>query len=367
MSKKLAAKASLIQLPPMRAHDSGTTVSSVQSAVDEFRSAPPSALSPTPASIPGPAAARPKTAPGSMAVFMGAQSAAIREAEELKGKLKSFDGALPVRALDPKRIRPSRWANRHADGLSNAKFLALRSEIAAAGKNIQPISVRPVTDDPLYDFELVYGHRRHRACLDLDIPVLAVVSEMDDRALYEAMERENRERANLSAWEQGMTYRRALDEGLYPSQRKLAEAIGLDVSLVSKSLALARLPDSVVGSFASPLDIQFRWAQPLSEALQKDPDGLVDRAKVVSANRAGMSAKQILEALLSSGPIVLNGSTQQRDLRVGKVGEGAVLSTDLSGRAVLRFDKGVLSAARQSALLAWLQSQLSSSESGPAA
>lgn len=362
MSKKLAAKASLIQLPPMRAHDSGTPVSTVQSAVDEFRQATPAALSPAPGAVPGTSVARPKTAPGSMAVFMGAQSAAIREAEELKSKLKSFDGAVPVRALNPKRIRPSRWANRHEDGLSNIKFMALRSEIAAAGKNIQPIRVRPVVEDADFDYELVYGHRRHRACLDLDLPVYAVIEDMDDRALYEAMERENRERANLSAWEQGMTYRRALDEGLYPSQRKLAEAIGLDVSLISKSLALARLPETVVGAFSSPLDIQFRWAQPLSEVLQKDPEGLVNRAKIVSANRGSKSAKQILEELLRTGTDVLNGSTPARELRIGKVGEGAVLATDLSGRAILRFDKGVLNAERHRELLAWLQSRLSETD-----
>jgi ParB-like chromosome segregation protein Spo0J len=66
------------------------------------------------------------------------------------------------------------------------------------------------------------------------------------------MERENRARKNLSAWEQGTMYRRALDEGLYPSQRKLAEALGVDISLVSKSLALARLPDAVVRAFRQP-------------------------------------------------------------------------------------------------------------------
>jgi hypothetical protein len=63
------------------------------------------------------------------------------------------------------------------------------------------------------------------------------------------MERENRGRKNLSAWEQGCMYRKALDEGLYPSLRKLAEAVKVDVSLVSKSLALARLPESVVAAF----------------------------------------------------------------------------------------------------------------------
>ncbi|MBK9363084.1 MAG: hypothetical protein IPM99_19260 [Rubrivivax sp.] len=81
---------------------------------------------------------------------------------------------------------------------------------------------------------MVFGHRRHRACLELGLPVQAMVVDMYDQQLFEAMERENRARKNLSAWEQGTMYRRALDEGLYPSQRRLAESLGVDISLVSR-------------------------------------------------------------------------------------------------------------------------------------
>ena len=88
-------------------------------------------------------------------------------------------------------------------------------------------------------YEIVYGHRRHRACLDLGLPVLAVVEEVGEQQLFEQMERENRARADLSAWEQGMMYARALDQGLYPSNRQLAQAIGRDLGDVGKALSLA--------------------------------------------------------------------------------------------------------------------------------
>ena len=53
-----------------------------------------------------------------------------------------------------------------------------------------------------------------------------------DQELFEQMERENRSRSDLSAWEQGAMYRRALDDGLYPSLRQLAESLDVDPSLV---------------------------------------------------------------------------------------------------------------------------------------
>ncbi len=314
MSKKLAAKASLIQLPP-----------AALSVAETTEAAEP----------------RPKTAPGSMAHFMATQSSALREADELRERLKAFDGAKPVRALDPRSVRPSRWANRHADSLADAAFAALKAEIASAGGNVQPVKVRPL---PAAEgeggavYELVYGHRRHRACLELGLSLAALVEPVSDRELFETMDRENRGRKALSAWEQGMTYRRALDEGLYPSQRRLAESVGVDISLVSKSLTLARLPAALVEAFASPNDIQFRWAQPLAEALQKDPDGMLARAETLKTRTREAPAAQVFAALIGApGSWVSNRSTPLKRVIRGSGGRQAGIVRDTQDRVVVRF------------------------------
>lgn len=65
-------------------------------------------------------------------------------------------------------------------------------------------------------------------------------------------------------------YRRALDEGLFPSNKKMAEALGVDLGIVGKALTLAGLPVEVIDAFKSPLKIQYRFAKPLKDALAKD-------------------------------------------------------------------------------------------------
>lgn len=324
MSKKLAAKASLIQLPP------AAPAETVRDAAEP----------------------RAKTAPGTMAHFMASQSAAVKEAEELRDRLKAFEGATPTVLLDAARVRPSKWANRHAASFADPAFAELKAEIAQAGGNVQPVSVRRLPPGGEHTHELVFGHRRHRACLELGLPVLAMVVDASDRELFEAMERENRARKNLSAWEQGTMYRRALDEGLYPSQRKLAESLGVDVSLVSKSLSLARLPDAVVAAFASPLEIQFRWAQPLAEALQRDPDGMLARAARLQQGPR-LPASQVLARLL--GAPVLNGSTPQRQQIDAGEGRQAVLTRDAQGRVQLVFSAGALGDEQVQALAAFAE------------
>jgi ParB family chromosome partitioning protein len=335
MSKKLTAKAGLIQLPPVPAVNTPPRVTDGE--------------------------VRTKTAPGTMLHFMTSQSAAMQEAEELRDRLKTFDGASPARPLDPKLIRPSKWANRHEASFRLPEFEALKAEIGSAGRNVQPIKVRPVRDEggrgDDAPYELIYGHRRHRACLELGIPVHAVIEEATDQELFAAMERENRGRQSLSAWEQGMMYRRALDHGLYPSMRKLAEGLGVDVALVSKSLTLARLPEAVVAAFSSPLQIQFRWAQPLAEALQKDPEGVLARAK--KAKALASQPAQIL-ALLVEGEKALNGSTPPADTEIRVKGKrAAIVTADARGRVLVRFEAGAVPAQKRAELAKLLEGFLS--------
>ena len=298
-----------------------------------------------------------KTAPGTMMGFLTAQSGAVQEAEALRARVKSLEQEAPLRKIDPSMIRPSKWANRHEASFLTAEFQELKAEIAAAGGNVQPIKVRPVqvlngsTPPGEPSFELIFGHRRHRACAELGIPVLAAIEEASDVSLFEQMERENRGRKNLSAWEQGTMYRKALDEGLYSSLRRLAEGVGVDVSLVSKSVSLARLPEAVVGAFQSPLDIQFRWAAPLAEAMQKDPDGTLTRARAIADARDGLSAATILSKLVGqSNPAPVRSAPQT--LTASKAGKvAAKLTADAKGRAVVRFEADALPEFRRKALM----------------
>lgn len=284
--------------------------------------------------------------------------------DEANAKLAEVDGSLLVRAFDPRAIRRSQWANRAEAEFATAEFTALKEEIAQAGGNVQPIQVRPILgaggvfDGQTPTHEIVYGHRRHRACLELGLPVQAIVQVgMDDRQLFEAMDRENRGRKNLSAWEQGRMYEAALEQGLYPSIRRLSENLGVNLSDVSRALQLAKLPQEVVAAFFSPLDLQVRWAKPLSDALQKDPEGVLARARAI-AGKAGQRApidvfNQLIDLQHASG------ATEEIVIASGKKRHG-ILRVDAKGRTVVELDPGVVAPPQREALVAVLKSFLAS-------
>lgn len=244
-----------------------------------------------------------KTAIGMHADALFRDEQVTAENVELKLKLAEFDGAIASRKIDPKKIKPSRWANRNELSYWGAEFAVLKQEIDTAGGNIQAIKVRPSKKVP-GEYELVFGHRRHRACLELGLKVSAVIDDIDDSELFCQMDRENRARAALSPWEAGTTYAKALDEGLFPSARKLAEAASIDLSQLGKALALARLPADVIAAFPSPLELQYRWATLLTSAIQKDPDLILARAKELQTGQEKLSSSQVLTRLLEGGGTV---------------------------------------------------------------
>lgn len=209
--------------------------------------------------------------------------------------------------LDARLIVRSRWANRHELNFDGAEFTALREEIRHAGGNVQPIKVRPLNEmaaarpgELAPRYEIVFGHRRHEACRLEGLPVLAVVASLTDQQLFVEMDRENRTRKNLTAWEQGVMYRRALDSGLFASKRALATALGVDHSALTKAVTLAELPQQIVDAFPSPLELQFRWGQPLAAALTADQDGVMERARQLQARRGELAARQVYEHLIGT-------------------------------------------------------------------
>jgi len=281
---------------------------------------------------------------------------------EAESKLSAWTGVSPVRKLDPKLVFRSRWANRSEAEFQTKEFANLKAEIASAGGNVQPILVRVMARPslgmsevlsqgdgpaitPVENYEIAYGHRRHQACMELGLPVAAQITrDLSDSDLFTAMDRENRERKNLSVWEQGCMYRDALDAGLFSSVRRLAEAIGVDQGDATRYVQLARLPAEVPAAFMSVLDIQKRWAKPLSDAVEKDCAGLIARAK--DAKSRQLDAHAVFDLLIGreAAPV------PKKDVITLAGKKAASIHFGTKGGAVIEFAPGSLTTAQAAGL-----------------
>lgn len=316
--------------------------------------------------------ALPRTGVGMLSRMLNGAAADTEAVSKLNAEIEKLKLQVGEQLIDPRQITLTRWADRHPDSFSSQAFAELKQEIESAGGNVQPIKVRPVRGAAVEQpegprFELVYGSRRTRACLELGLPVRAVVDEnVDDQALYVQMQRENRGRSNLSAWEQGVSYHKALNEGLFPSARRLAEQIGLDHSNVAKALRVADLPQEIVGAFRSPVDIQFRWAVALDKAYQQDPDAVLSAARLLAGRSPKPAAAEVFRSLTEA--VSAKGKPKAKEASRAFViadGKKGVIRAGKGGAVTVELPRGVLPPARWAAFETALQKLLSDLPEAP--
>ncbi|MGH8159315.1 MAG: hypothetical protein ACREPQ_14435 [Rhodanobacter sp.] len=191
----------------------------------------------------------------------------IARAEAAEAKLATGSGVIFV---DPTRVRRSRFADRHPKAYEDAAFAELCELLLEAGGNTEAGQVRPVTDDPAYDYELASAHRRHAGCLKNNLPFKVEVHDMTDAQLLRQMYRENTGKLNLSNFERGRHYAKLVRDKEFSSVRALAAELRIPQTTVQRLLRYGDLPAPIVEAFADPREIRFEWIEPLVTAFAAD-------------------------------------------------------------------------------------------------
>lgn len=141
-------------------------------------------------------------------------------------------------------------------------------------------------------------------------------------------------------------YRKALDEQMFPSQRRLAEALGLSHTWVRKAIAVAELPETVVQCFRSPLELQFKHAELITAALEADRKGVLRRAEKLRQSER-VSAAAVVAALIGRQR---GGDERPQEIRVGGTLAGRI-SWDSRGQATIRLMPGAVHGDNVKALI----------------
>jgi len=236
-------------------------------------------------------------------------------AEHVALRAKYYDeakaqGLLLVR-LDPKKIRATKFRNRNDRSLliHDPTFVKLTKSLAAHGQET-PIRVRLVKDALPFEYEIVSGHRRHAACLALDVatpggfPIVAIVDAAADEArdLVLKMYRENAEREDLSAHETGMMFRQWLDTKLFPTQEAISVATGQSKQNIGKYIALASLPDYIIGAFRDPRVLSLRWSTDLTAACEARGPDLKALAEDIAKRKPAPAPEAVFAELIAGTP-----------------------------------------------------------------
>lgn len=225
-------------------------------------------------------------APRVGAGVIGATQRSLAELREERDRLQVLVDAGGGSELDPASIDPSPFPDRLPDD-SETDFETLKKLIAEEGQKV-PIQVRqhPTASDR---YQVVYGHRRWRAAMDLGIKVKATVVTLSDSELVVAQGIENAARQDLSWIERAFFAFRMDQAGI--RARDIRAALSIDDPELARFRVVCRaLPVDVVEAIGrAPKVGRPRWVA-LAAAVEEDARGLDRIRNTLAADKVSMLA-----------------------------------------------------------------------------
>lgn len=199
---------------------------------------------------------------------------------ELLGDALDDTGRVMDISID--EISPNPWQPRR--DFDEESLAALASSIRENGL-IQPVVVRKRKDGT---YELAAGERRWRAAKIAGLTVIPAISkEYDDRSMAEMALVENLQRKDLNPVDEGMAYRKLMDEyGL--TQENISKKVGKSRPYVANMVRLLDLPEEVK-DFLSKGQLTAGQARPLL-GLESDAEKVQLARRIV---KEGLSARKV--------------------------------------------------------------------------
>ena len=203
--------------------------------------------------------------------------------------------------MNPFRCRMWEHHDRLDSGVNEKTCKAEIESFLKHGQLVQVLG-RPLHGDPSHDIELIFGARRLFVAQHLNCPLRVEVRNLTDMEAVIAMDLENRQRKEISPYEQGQCYSRWLRTKFFNSQDDIARTLKVSTSQVSRLLKLARLPAVIVGAFEDPVSICESWGLDLMQAwedpLKRGPMG--EKARAIAAQAKWQPPREVYKQLLAS-------------------------------------------------------------------
>jgi ParB family transcriptional regulator, chromosome partitioning protein len=185
----------------------------------------------------------------------GASRSMRMSIDEMAESAKMMIAGEAIVSLDTSLLDESFLTDRLEEG--EDRYTELREAIRERGQ-LTPILVRP-HPEAAGRYMIVFGRRRARVARELNIPVRAVVKELETIAHIIAQGQENTARANLSFIEKAMFAKKLLAMG--QTKETIRSALTIDDTQMSRMLSVAEaVPTPVIEAIGAAKSVgRDRW------------------------------------------------------------------------------------------------------------
>ena len=204
--------------------------------------------------------------------------------------------------IDPQRCDVFAGNGRADTRFDLKKNAALVADIGRRGQ-LMPVIVRQNGER----FEVVAGTRRLGAILQLcregyPRTLKAIVRELTDEQAWTFADKENADRRDLTPLQRARSWDYAIKAFHFGRQDMFASATGADRSVVSRTLAILKIPADVMAALKDPESVSVHFAEQIVPALQ-DPERarvICETARNLAQMRGPVPGPALIDALLST-------------------------------------------------------------------
>ena len=244
--------------------------------------------------------------------------------------------------VEPSDCRPWKFHNRDNIWMSVDKCQDLISSIRKNGQKV-PIFARKIEDDPDgKHWEIIAGRRRWFACNHLGIKIRVKATDANDRECAILMNLENKDRNDISEFEDALSFKQQLEANLFDSQDEMAMALDLKKSKLSKMLSAAKIIEykEIINLFRDITLLKINPVYSLVLLLEKNSTNkelIINKAKhlhdVISSRQSPIKTNVIINELISS---IDDKANTSKNYKTFKLEDKIIIKTnDITARKVV--------------------------------
>lgn len=199
--------------------------------------------------------------------------------------------------LAHERCEPWAYADRSEEEMGDIESLAI--SIKKHGQQ-EPILVRPKSiPNNKVEYEIIFGNRRWRACVSLNIPVKAIIKTLTDQEAAISQKEENENREGISDYSKAIFYKKMLDNKIFSSTGVLANSMGIGKSTLLDLLSYTRIKQEIMLAMPNPHKLSRKAAAKLAALSSLQDQVIIDKLVTLAPDIAQgkISARTIDSAL----------------------------------------------------------------------
>jgi ParB family chromosome partitioning protein len=244
-------------------------------------------------------------------------------------------------SIDPKECEPWEYANRSHDEMGDIDELIKSLQ---DNNQLQPALVmsHPNPHDGI-KYQIIFGRRRHAACLKLGIPFLVI--RKDSLTIQEAIscqDAENKFRKNVSNYSNAVLYKKLLVNKEFKTEKELAEKLRISTSSLNDLMSFTRIPSDIIELIPEIHNLSVYMATKIVRLIHDDKNALPKLIQIASQLGVSITTPAKLDKALVSN--VKQISTLQVNKRVVHSRTGKPLFTfkiDHKGNPAFLFPKSL--------------------------